>query len=337
MSSRLFRMTSSGVVIFLLALAASVGYAQSSDYKAFHYVRDPGSGMISRVEVTSDEYEQRQNAMKMALKAVIMQVLSGAFQPTPETFEISDENPLSPLLAHPNFLLMPTEPTPQMLQQATAQGRAAGQPLTDEARMSHIQTRLKRLFAVTQEMEPRLRDNPEYLDEVAESMAAWTIYYLNLSNWNAYVAQNVLRVELEDNERPTHDPATENISATHAALQTRAQTVSQELENTYKAMVANVEKERMAQANYDEWQRSRQDEMVAFADKWMRRYEGREIEIDDTIFMVRTYAERPRTPADDRMKEYLPTNGVIVEIPREKVVTPFDLIGETGRIKAGGE
>ena len=65
----------------------------------------------------------------------------------------------------------------------------------------------------------------------------------------------------------------------------------------------------------------------------MRRYEGTELEIGDTVYLVRSYAERPKSGEEDNARDYLPANGVLVEVPRKKIVTPFDLIQDDGAMR----
>ena len=84
------------VLILIVGVSAARGQALS-EYKAFDYVRNPDTGLMERVEVSSAEYEERQKAMETALKTVISQVLMGTFEPTPEFIETGDENPLTPL------------------------------------------------------------------------------------------------------------------------------------------------------------------------------------------------------------------------------------------------
>lgn len=326
----------------LVCATSALAQGTLTEYKAFHYVRNPETDLIDRVEISSAEYEEQQNAMKQNLKALIAQVLLGQFEPSPELLEPGEANPLTPLIEHPNFLLLPHEISSEERErirlayaQAGRQAPDLPEPLSDEEKLQHFKARMERLFVVPDEVASRIKDNPEYLDEVAESMAAWTVYYLNLSNWHTYVAQNVIREELEDDEKPQYDPsiAGEDVTTVYTNLQEHAQEVTQDLKDIFLLMVYNIEKDTVAQASYEDWLASKDRAIMEFANRWMRRREGREIQIDDTLYMVRTYDERPKSGAEDRMKEYLPTNGVLVEVPKKELVTPFDLIGDDGKLR----
>ncbi|MFW6255266.1 MAG: hypothetical protein ACOC54_00485, partial [Candidatus Sumerlaeota bacterium] len=77
----------------------------------------------------------------------------------------------------------------------------------------------------------------------------------------------------------------------------------------------------------------RENEMMRFVDVWRRQYEGSEIRINDVQYLVRNIKDQPDDVNEDYFRDSLPDNAVLLEVPKEKMVTPFDLINEDGSLK----
>ncbi|HUT24873.1 MAG TPA: hypothetical protein VM492_11060 [Sumerlaeia bacterium] len=181
----------------------------------------------------------------------------------------------------------------------------------------------------------RMQENPIYFEDVVERMAQWNFFYDQLALWNKFVQQSVLREKLSKEEKPSFDPATEkaDLKIMYEALQNHAKELAAKQEALYASMAANIEKDRDGQMRYEEWLEGRKQAMLRFAENWAHQYDGSQVQLGDTLFFVRNVAERPADPEDDTLKDYLPANAVLVEVPKEKLVTPYDLINPDGTLK----
>ena len=79
---------------------------------------------------------------------------------------------------------------------------------------------------------------------------------------------------------------------------------------------------------YENWLADREAEVLKYARSWARQYEGTELEMDGTLYLVR---ETEQT-GDEAIPA--PRNSVIINIPPEQDgVTPYDLLNEDGTLK----
>jgi len=181
----------------------------------------------------------------------------------------------------------------------------------------------------------RMRENPIFFEDVVQRMAEWNFFYDQLALWNRFVEQSVLREKLSKEEQPSFDPATEkaDLKIMYEALQNHAKELAGRQEAVYASMESNIEKDRDGQMRYEEWLEGRKQAMLRFAENWAHQYDGSQVQLGGTLFFVRNIADRPANAEDDTLRDYLPANAVLVEVPKEKLVTPYDLINPDGTLK----
>ncbi|MBN1868700.1 hypothetical protein JW916_15575 [Candidatus Sumerlaeota bacterium] len=179
-----------------------------------------------------------------------------------------------------------------------------------------------------------IRDNPNYQHEVIRQMAEWSSFYRQLELWNRYISESVIRERLPDSEKPTFDPSIvkTELPAVYRAMRTHADTVSRQRDQVYREMVMQIERHKEDHARFEEWTAMRERDMRDFAEKWSRQFDGSEFRIGNTLYLVRNIEEKPATPEEDTLRVYRAPNSVILDVAKEKKVTPFDLIEKDGSL-----
>jgi hypothetical protein len=171
-----------------------------------------------------------------------------------------------------------------------------------------------------------------YRDQLAEQMAHWTFYYEQLHYWNKYVEQKILCRELEEDEQISYDAVThdEDMKTLLATLTKKAEELSKEQKESYEEMVGAVKENEINQTNYEEWMRQQEQAVTDFAQRWAALYRNAGLKIDGVTYVVRSSTEKPASGEKDVLKESLPSNAVLLEVPSKKTITPYDLINADG-------
>lgn len=273
------------------------GTAAAIDYQAFWYSKDPlDETKTVREEITSAEYERRKSSeLETKWTALYTDLLNGSVAKAVE-------------------LGYPPDKAALMIQM---------DPVTFQ----------------------RISESPTYKADVIKQMAEWSLFYDQLDLWNKYVEESVLREKLGDSEKSEYNPATveTNLTSVYESLQNHAKLKAEKLLRLYSnpnfvrpddaGLVDRVEKDRQARKAYDEWLQDREKAMLAFADLWRHQYDGSEIWVNGTQYLVRNLRDVPKDSEDDQAKTVLPDDAVQLNVAKEKTVTPFDIIREDGSLK----
>lgn len=181
----------------------------------------------------------------------------------------------------------------------------------------------------------RIAQSEEYKAELANQMAEWDFFYAQLGLWSQYVEEKVLRKPMAENEKIPFNPAfvEQILPGIYKKLESQGAESVQEQKSLYDQMVDVINKSRVGQVAYETWFDQYKEDLALFADLWARRYDGSEIRINNVLYVVRNISERPANPMDDYAKDSLPRNAVLLDVPKEKIVTPFDLIREDGSLR----
>ncbi len=191
------------------------------------------------------------------------------------------------------------------------------------------------LALLDDDMSERIRDNPELATEMAEKMAEWTFFYNQYDLWNRYVKNSVLREELRKDEISEYIPQNleAEIDTIYQSMLVHADEVRQAEELRFADMVDVVKGNKQSQERYDNFLADADQDTIAYAKNWGRQYDGTVFNMDGTMYLVRSIEDRPDNPDQDLMKESLPENGILLEVPKGKFVTPYDLINDDGSIR----
>ncbi|MFP4378953.1 MAG: hypothetical protein ACLFUS_00500 [Candidatus Sumerlaeia bacterium] len=281
--------------LFILALPLAAQDALDTEYVAFWYEKMEDSDQVMRRQVSSTEYESLKEA-----------ALDGEF----------------------GLIQMYTEFLEGNFQNIDEYGYTE-----EEAQM---------MIQIDPGTQSRMQQSAAYRSDVIRQMAEWTLFYDQLELWNQYVEESVIREELDEDEQPEYNPATadSNLESMYRNLQNHAKNVSKELYKKYRnpsaaepGLVDRIERAEKERRLYNEWLADRENEMMRFVDVWRRQYEGSEIRINDVQYLVRNIKDQPDDVNEDYFRDSLPDNAVLLEVPKEKMVTPFDLINEDGSLK----
>lgn len=286
-------------VIFLcasIALGQGEGARLDTEYKAFWYrlpLAEDEETLIQQEALTHAEYQKRKDVR-----------IEGELQPMYEEFLLD------------NF------------ENAEAYGY-------DEEKA--------RLMVMMNETDSqRVKDNPEFRMDVAKRLAEWTFFYEQLELWRQFVEESVIREDLTQEASLDYNVATvkTNLPKMHESLLQQAETVSQKLYLLYKnpsssnpGLVDRIMYNNQLRKEYQSWLERNRSNMLGFVERWMRQYDGSEFWIDGTQYLVRNVADRPQDPEDDTVRWSLPQNAVLLEVAKEKIVTPYDLIKADGTLK----
>lgn len=277
--------------------AETQGATAAIDYQAFWYSKDPlDETKTVREQVTSAEYERRKSSeLETKWTALYTDLLNGSFAKAVELGYTPDKAAL-------------------MIQM---------DPITFQ----------------------RMGESPTYKADVIKQMAEWSLFYDQLDLWNRYVEESVLREKLADNEKSEYNPATveTNLTSVYDSLQNHAKLKAEKLLKLYTnpnavrpdeaGLVDRVEKDRQTRQAYQGWLKDREKAMLAFADLWRHQYDGSEIWVNGTQYLVRNLRDVPKDPDEDVAKTVLPEDAVLLNVAKEKTVTPFDIIREDGSLK----
>jgi len=277
--------------------AETQGATAAIDYQAFWYSKDPlDETKTVREQVTSAEYERRKSSeLETKWTALYTDLLNGSFAKAVELGYTPDKAAL-------------------MIQM---------DPITFQ----------------------RIGESPTYKADVIKQMAEWSLFYDQLDLWNRYVEESVLREKLADNEKSEYNPATveTNLTSVYDSLQNHAKLKAEKLLKLYTnpnavrpdeaGLVDRVEKDRQTRQAYQGWLKDREKAMLAFADLWRHQYDGSEIWVNGTQYLVRNLRDVPKDPDEDVAKTVLPEDAVLLNVAKEKTVTPFDIIREDGSLK----
>ncbi len=174
-----------------------------------------------------------------------------------------------------------------------------------------------------------VQDSDSNREDMALRMAEWSMYFDQLELWNRYVAEKVIRDELEEEEKITYNPATikTDIELIYESLQQHAaQAVSQEKQRQ-ENMLSRIENNRINLQIYNNWLDDRENEVLKYARQWARKYEGEELVFEDTTYLVRDTYE------NEMLIETPQEKTIIINKPVEqKEITPFDLLNEDGSL-----
>jgi len=273
------------------------GATAAIDYQAFWYSKDPlDETKTVREEVTSAEYERRKSSeLETKWTALYTDLLNGSFAKAVELGYTPDKAAM-------------------MIQM---------DPVTFQ----------------------RIGESPTYKTDVIKQMAEWSLFYDQLDLWNRYVEESVLREKLADNEKSEYNPATveTNLTSVYDSLQNHAKLKAEKLLKLYTnpnavrpdeaGLVDRIEKGRQTRQAYQGWLKDREKAMLAFADLWRHQYDGSEIWVNGTQYLVRNLRDVPKDPDDDFAKTVVPVDAVQLNVAKEKTVTPFDIIREDGTLK----
>jgi len=279
------------------AATETQGATAAIDYEAFWYSKDPlDETKTVREQITSAEYERRKSSeLETKWTALYTDLLNGSFAKAVE-------------------LGYPPDKAMLMIQM---------DPVTFQ----------------------RISESPTYKADVIKQMAEWSLFYDQLDLWNKYVEESVLREKLADSEKSEYNPATveTNLTKVYDSLQNHAKLKAEKLLRLYSnpnavrpddaGLVERVEKDRQARNAYEGWLKDREKAMLAFADLWRHQYDGSEIWVNGTQYLVRNLREVPKDPDDDLAKTVVPDETVLLNVAKEKTVTPFDIIREDGSLK----
>ena len=197
------------------------------------------------------------------------------------------------------------------------------------------------MVQVDPETANRMRTDPAFLDELARRMAKWTVYYDQLNLWREYVNKEVLRTNdyaFEKKEEPKpFDTATldTELPAAYDEMRKQAEAISELQYQAYLDVINSVEKTVRAQEDFDAWLADRRNEVLEFAQEWGKQNDGSQLNVGGNLYLVRSPKAAPSKPeaAQEEKVEYMPRNAVILEVPKQKVVTPFDLLNPDGTLK----
>jgi hypothetical protein len=273
------------------------GPAAAIDYEAFWYSKDPlDETKTVREQITSAEYERRKGSeLETKWTALYTDLLNGSYAKAVE-------------------LGYPPDKATLMIQM---------DPVTYQ----------------------RISESPTYKADVIKQMAEWSLFYDQLDLWNKYVEESVLREKLADSEKSEYNPATveTDLTSVYDSLQNHAKLKAEKLLRLYTnpnavrpddaGLMDRVEKDRQARNAYEGWLKDREKAMLAFADLWRHQYDGSEIWVNGTQYLVRNLRDVPRDPDDDLAKTVVPERAVLLNVAKEKTVTPFDLIRNDGSLK----
>jgi hypothetical protein len=273
------------------------GATAAIDYQAFWYSKDPlDETKTVREQVTSAEYERRKSSeLETKWTALYTDLLNGSFAKAVELGYTPDKAAM-------------------MIQM---------DPITFQ----------------------RMGESPTYKADVIKQMAEWSLFYDQLDLWNRYVEESVLREKLADNEKSEYNPATveTNLTSVYDSLQNHAKMKAEKLLKLYTnpnavrpdeaGLVDRIEKDRQTRQAYQGWLKDREKAMLAFADLWRHQYDGSEIWVNGTQYLVRNLRDVPKDPDEDVAKTALPEDAVLLNVAKEKTVTPFDIIREDGSLK----
>ena len=173
---------------------------------------------------------------------------------------------------------------------------------------------------------------PEFLEEMAHRLAEWSVYYRQLAFWNRFVEESVLRERLPEEEKPAFDLSVidTEIDDLYEKLQEHGEAVGQKQTRIYEGIVDRIATNDKEYVEYEEWLREREEATLDFAKTWGRRYDGREIQVGKTTFLIKdaessAFDARPGRRAN------------VVEVTKERVLTPLDLLNRDGTVKEGVE
>lgn len=188
----------------------------------------------------------------------------------------------------------------------------------------------------------RLDDSPTYREDLINQMAEWAFYYNQYELWVEYVEDKVLRRDLPKSEKPDYNPREleAELQEFLELYQNRAKELQQATGRIYSnpeawppGVVQRVKRNTQEREAYEQWLQEREDLMVQFVELWGRKYNGSEFWIDDVQYLVRNLADRPDRPEEDDLRYSLAPNAVLLEVPKKKLVTPYDIIHKDGQLK----
>jgi hypothetical protein len=182
---------------------------------------------------------------------------------------------------------------------------------------------------------PGAEGQEDYRERLAKQMANWAFYYEQLDYWNKYVEQKILCRQLEDDEKVAYDALTndEDMKTLLKSLTKKVEELSKEQKETYEKMVGAVKENEVNQANYEEWTRKQEQAVNDFAQRWAALYHNAGLKIDGVTYVVRNTSQKPAPGEKDIIKEGLPANAVLLEVPSKHTITPYDLINADGTVK----
>lgn len=180
----------------------------------------------------------------------------------------------------------------------------------------------------------RLAQSEDYLNDLARQMAEWTFFYEQLELWSRFVEERIVFSPLNEDEKIPFNPLMieEMLPLIYQKLEVRGEVAVQEQKEFFDQMVELINRSKMNQEEFDLWDREFAAKVVKFADRWSRHFDGSEVRIDNVLYLVRNISERPENPADDEVRDTLARNTILLDVPKEKIVTPFDLIREDGAL-----
>ena len=192
------------------------------------------------------------------------------------------------------------------------------------------------MIATDTDTQQRMSSDPAFRAETLRRMAEWTVFYDQLNLWRMYVEQHVIHDSLPKEDLPTFDPTVVDteLPALYEKMKTHAAKITEEETNVYQDVIKKVQTTTRQQEDYKNWLDDREREIINFAEDWRHNYDGTQVSIGDTVYLVRTPKHKAKLDAQGRpIEEYIPTNAVVIDVPQEKVVTPFDLINKDGTLK----
>jgi hypothetical protein len=285
-------------VCLMIGMSLSVCAQETTlgtEYVAFWYEKDAETDRVTRVQMSSTEYETKKN---------------------------------SALEGEDGLLQMYTE--------------FLNKDFTNATRYGYTPAQAQQMVNLDQVTLGRMQQNQDFYNDTLRQMAEWTFFYNQLELWNKYVEESVLRVPLKEEEKPDYNPATAetNLATVIQNLEKQAKTVSESLYKKYRnpspvepGLVDRIEKSNQEREFYLKWLEERENDMLQFVETWRRQYDGTEIRINDVQYLVRNVKDRPSDIDDDHFRASMPDNAVLVEVPKAKLVTPFDLINPDGTLK----
>ena len=188
---------------------------------------------------------------------------------------------------------------------------------------------------VPQEMVRSLINRPNAQAKRARQMAEWALYYEQLDRWHTFVENRILQTKLGDEEKVSENPQElhESLAEAYAKMREHAVEIMEEQTQAYRDMLDSVRQNQEEQAAYEAWAKGSREAMQAFAAKWARQFNGSELRIGGTLFFVRNVEEVPAKGEEDVFRDTLPPNAVLLDVPKAKVVTPFDLLNADGSLR----
>ncbi|MCX7767062.1 MAG: hypothetical protein N2246_10205 [Candidatus Sumerlaeia bacterium] len=156
------------------------------------------------------------------------------------------------------------------------------------------------------------------------AVAEWQYYWEQLKLWEKYVQQQVLGGQalsksVQDLQFADPDSLDNQLQEIYTAYQEQARALIEKYSTEITALLSRIEDRIWQRESYRDWVSRNREKLQEFANEWLRRYTGEEIEMEGKVYLI-----------SPQPLKHIPPDRINIVTSN---LTPYDLLNEDGTLK----